>query len=192
MNALTAPNYYTAADYLAAEEIAEFKSEYFAGEVFPMAGGTINHNQIVINLCIIFGMAFKKKDYRVFAGDIKLQTPNTESFTYPDILVIKGQPGYWQERRDTVCNAQLLVEVLSDSTKDYDRGGKFEIYRHLPGLLDYILVSQDKIHVEHFVKQAPNQWLLTEYSTITDVLEITQLGETLTLADIYDKVDFSA
>jgi len=192
MNALTTPNYYTATDYLAAEEIAEFKSEYFAGEVFPTAGGTINHNRIAGNIHFALKLALKGKPYEVFIGDVKLQTPSTESFTYPDILVIKGQPDYWQERRDTLCNAQLLVEVLSDSTKDYDRGGKFEIYRHLPGLLDYILVSQDIIHVEHFVKQASNQWLLTEYSVITHVLEITQLGETLTLADIYDKVDFSA
>lgn len=189
MNTVPALKHYSIEDYLAAEEVAEYKSEYYAGEVFPMAGGTINHNQIVINLCIILGIAFKKRDYRVLASDVKLQIPDTESFTYPDILVIKGPPDYWQNRRDTVCNAQLLIEVLSDSTKDYDRGGKFEIYRHLPDLQDYILISQDKVHVEHFVKQAPKQWLLTEYSALTDNLPIAQLGETLALSDIYDKVD---
>jgi Uma2 family endonuclease len=83
----------------------------------------------------------------------------------------------------------VIVEVLSDSTKDYDRAGKFEIYRNLPDLQDYILVK-DKVHVEHFVKQSPNQWLLTEYNALSDVLTIAQLGETLAVADIYDKVEF--
>ncbi|TAL54309.1 MAG: Uma2 family endonuclease [Methylovulum sp.] len=189
MNTVAAIKYYSIEDYLAAEEKAEFKSEYYSGEVYPMAGSTINHNQIIVNICIIVGIAFKKRDYRVFAGDVKLHIPHTESFTYPDILVIKGQPDYWQNRRDIVCNAIVIIEVLSGSTKDYDRAGKFEIYRGLPGLQDYILVSQDKVHVEHFVKQAPNQWLLTEYSALADVLNIAQLGETLALGDIYDKVD---
>ena len=192
MNTVAAFNYYTAEDYLAAEEVAEFKSEYYAGEVFPMAGGTINHNRIAGNIHFALKLALKGKPFEVFIGDIKLRTPNIESFTYPDIIVIKGQPDYWQERRDTVCNAQMLVEVLSESTKDYDRGGKFEIYRHLPGLQDYILVSQDKVHVEHFVKQAPHQWLLTEYSSLAETLTIAQLGETLAISDIYDKVDLTA
>jgi len=189
MNTVPALKHYSIEDYLAAEEIAEFKSEYYAGEIYPMAGGTINHNRIAGNVHFALKLVLKGKPFEVFIGDVKLQIPHTESFTYPDILVIKGQPDYWQNRRDTVCSAQLLVEVLSDSTKDYDRGGKFEIYRHLPDLQDYILISQDKIHVEHYVKQAPRQWLLTEYSALNDHLPIAQLGETLALSDIYDKVD---
>jgi Uma2 family endonuclease len=191
MNAVaTASKYISFEEYLAAEELAEFKSEYYGGEIFPMAGGTLNHNQIIINLCIILGIAFKNRDFRVFAGDVKLRIPATDASTYPDVLVIKGQPEYWDNRRDVVCNAQLIIEVLSDSTKDYDRAGKFELYRHLPDLQDYILISQDKVHIEHFVKQAPQQWLLTEYNALTDILTIAQLGETLAVADIYDKVDF--
>lgn len=190
MNSVAVLKYYSVEEYLAAEELAEYKSEYHAGEVFSMAGGTINHNQIIINLSMVFGFAFKKRDYRIFAGDVKLNMPSTDSFTYPDILVIQGKPEYWQNRRDTVCNAQLIIEVLSNSTKDYDRAGKFEIYRTLPDLQDYILISQDKIHVEHFVKQAPQQWLLTEYNALSDVFKITQLGESLALTDIYDKADF--
>lgn len=190
MNTVAVLKHYSVEEYLAAEDLAVEKSEYYAGEVFSMAGGTLNHNQIIINFSIVFGIAFKKRDYRVFAGDVKLHVPSIESFTYPDILVIAGQPEYWQERRDTLCNAHLIIEVLSNSTKDYDRAGKFEIYRNLPDLQDYILVSQDKIHVEHFVKQAPQQWLLTEYNKLSDVFSIAQLGETLALTDIYDKVDF--
>jgi len=190
MNTVAALKHYSVEEYLATEQQAEFKSEYYAGEVYPMAGGTINHNQIIINLCIILGLAFKNRDYRVFAGDVKLHIPAADAFTYPDILIIKGKPEYYQNRRDTICNAQLIIEVLSDSTKDYDRAGKFEIYRNLPDLQDYILISQDKVHIEHFVKQAPQQWLLTEYNALTDVLNIAQLDEILAVTDIYDKVDF--
>lgn len=157
MNAVaTASNYISFEEYLAAEELAEFKSEYYGGEIFPMAGGTLNHNQSIINLCIILGIAFKNRDFRVFSGDVKLRIPAMDASTYPDVLVIKSQPEYWDNRRDLVCNAQLIIEVLSDSTKDYDRAGKFELYRHLPDLQDYILMSQDKVHIEHFVKKAAN------------------------------------
>lgn len=190
MNTAAALSYVTLQDYLATEDTAACKSEYYAGEVFPMAGGTLNHNQIVINLCVLFGMAFKNSPYRVFAGDIKLHIP-AESFIYPDVMVINGQPVYWQNRRDTVGDAQLLVEVLSDSTKDYDRGGKFEIYRRLPGLQDYVLISQDKVHVEHFAKQPTRQWLLTEYQSLADALNLSQPDLSLALSDIYDKVDFT-
>jgi Uma2 family endonuclease len=153
-----------------------------------MAGGTLNHNQIIVNLCILFGMAFKNRAYRVFASDVKLHIPD-DSFTYPDVLVINGQPAYWQNRRDIVSSAEMIVEVLSDSTKDYDRAGKFEYYRRLPELHDYILISQDKVHVEHFVKQAAHSWLLTDYEQLTDTLNFAQLGAMLSLQEIYDKVD---
>ena len=190
MSAVIAEKNYTVEEYLALEDKAEFKSEYLEQEIYPMAGGTINHNQISINLCIILGLAFKKRDYRVFAGDVKLQIPCTGNFTYPDILVIKGEPSYWQNRKDIVSNAQLIIEILSDSTKDYDRAGKFENYRSLPELQDYILISQEKIHVEHFNKQAPHEWLLKEYQSLEDKLNIAQIEEIISIADIYEKVIF--
>jgi len=190
MNTVAVLKHYSIEEYLAAEDLAVEKSEYYAGEVFSMAGGTLNHNRIAGNIHFALKLVLRGKPFEVFIGDVKLHVPSIESFTYPDILVIAGKPEYWQERRDTVCNANLIIEVLSNSTKDYDRAGKFEIYRNLPNLQDYILVSQDKIHVEHFVKQAPQQWLLTEYNKLSDVFSIAQLGETLALTDIYDKVDF--
>jgi Uma2 family endonuclease len=190
MNAVLKPKPISIADYLAAEELADFKSEYYAGEIYAMAGGTLNHNQIIINLCIILGIAFKKRDFRVFSENVKLYIPFFDTFTYPDVLVIKGQPQYWNNRRDIIENANVIIEVLSDSTKEYDRSGKFDIYRAVPNLQDYILISQDKVQIEHFSKQSPKQWLLTEYNELSEVLTITQLGESLTLADIYDKVDF--
>ena len=189
MNAILKPKHISIEEYLAAEELADFKSEYYAGEIFAMAGGTINHNQIIINLCIILGIAFKKRDFRVFSENVKLYIPVFDTFTYPDVLVIKGQPPYWNNRRDIIDNANVIIEVLSDSTKDYDRSEKFDIYRSVPDFQDYILISQDKVHIEHFSKQSPKQWLLTEYGDLNEVLTIVQLDYSLTLADIYDKVE---
>jgi Uma2 family endonuclease len=189
MNAVLSNQRYSVDEYLALEEKAENRNEYFAGEIYPMAGGTLNHNQIIVNLCILLGMAFKNRAYRVFASDVKLHIPDTESFTYPDVLVINGQPAYWQNRRDILCSAAMIIEVLSDSTKDYDRAGKFEHYRRLPELHDYLLISQDKVHVEHFVKQAAHSWLLTDYEQLNDTLSFSQLDVTLSLHEIYDKVD---
>jgi Uma2 family endonuclease len=190
MSAVMLEKYYSVKNYLVLEEKADFKSEYYDGEIFPMAGGTLNHNQISINLCIILGIAFKKRDFRVFAGDVKLHIPCTNSFTYPDVLVINGEPSYWQNRRDALDSAELVIEILSDSTKNYDRAGKFENYRSLVELHDYILISQDKVHIEHFEKQASNKWLLTEYKLLTESLKIIQTEETISLNDIYDKIVF--
>lgn len=190
MNTVAAIKHYSIEEYLAVEERADYKSEYYAGDVFPMAGGTLNHNQIVVNLCVILGIAFKNRDFRVFAGDVKLHIPHAHAFTYPDLLIIHSPPEYWQGRRDTVCNARVLIEVLSDGTKDYDRGGKFEMYRGLPDLHDYLLISQDKVHVEHYVKQAPHQWLLTEYGDLADRIALSEAGAALTLDEVYDKVEF--
>lgn len=190
MSTVAALKHYSVEEYLAAEELAVEKSEYYGGEVFLMAGGTLNHNRIAGNIHFALKLRLRNKPFEVFIGDVKLHIPEGESFTYPDILVIKEPPEYWNDRRDAVCNAQLVIEVLSNKAKDYDRAGKFEIYRTLPELQDYILVSQDKVHVEHFVKQAPQQWLLTEYNALSDVLHIAQLDESLVLSDIYDKVEF--
>ena len=191
MSALRTEKGYSVEDYFAMEEKADFKSEYYQGAVFQMAGGSLNHNQISINLCMILGLAFRKRDFRVFAGDVKLHIPSTNSFTYPDVFVIKGEPYYWNNRQDTLSRADLIIEILSDSTKDYDRAGKFENYRSLGDLQDYILISQDKIHVEHFEKQAPDQWLLTEYKNLEQSFKIAQISETIDLTDIYEKINLS-
>lgn len=192
MNTATALKTISIADYLAAEAQADFKSEYYNGEVFPMAGGTINHNRIAGNAHFALKLALKGKPFEVFIGDVKLYISPVDTFTYPDVLVIKGKPDYWQNRRDIVCNASLIIEVLSDSTKDYDRSGKFEIYRHLPDLQDYLLISQDKVQVEHFAKQSAKQWLLTDYTELNENLSLAQLNETLAIAELYDKVEFES
>ena len=192
MSAVMVEQRYSVEDYLALEEQADFKSEYYNGEIFPMAGGTLNHNRIAGNIYLALKQILKAKDFDVFIGDVKLHIPSTNSFTYPDVLVINGEPSYWQDRRDTIDSAELIIEILSDSTKNYDRAGKFENYRSLAELHDYILISQDKVHVEHFEKQASNQWLLTEYKLLTESLKIIQTDKTISLNDIYDKIVFES
>jgi Uma2 family endonuclease len=127
MNAVLKPKFVSFEEYLATEELADYKSEYYAGEIFAMAGGTINHNRIAGNIHFALKLALKGKSFEVFIGDVKLHIPDVKASTYPDVLVIKGLPEYWENRRDVVCNAAVIVEVLSNSTKDYDRAGKFEI-----------------------------------------------------------------
>ncbi len=155
MHAATIEKDYSIEEYFSLEEKAIIKSEFYNGEIFQMAGGSLNHNQISINLSMILGLAFRKRDFRVFAGDVKLHIPSTNSFIYPDVFVIKGEPHYWNDRLDTLSQTDLIIKILSDSTKDYDRAGKFESYRSLGELQDYILISQDKVHIEHFEKNPP-------------------------------------
>lgn len=176
-------------DYLATEELAIEKSEYYAGEIFTMAGGTVNHNRITGNLYFALKQALKGKPFEVFIENVKLYISAIDTSTYPDILVIQGKPIYWNNRRDVISNASLIVEVLSSSTEDYDRAGKFRIYRHLPDLTDYILVSQNNINIEHYTKKSLNQWLLTEYMLLDEKLILKQIGE-IAIIDIYDKVEF--
>ncbi len=190
MSAVMVEQRYSIEDYLALEEKADFKSEYYNGEIFPMAGGTLNHNRIAGNIYLALKQILKAKEFDVFIGDVKLHISCTGSFTYPDVLVINGEPRYWEDRRDTIESAELIIEILSNSTKDYDRAGKFENYRSIPELHDYILISQDKVHVEHFEKQSSNQWLLTEYKLLDESLKIVQVEEKISLRDIYDKIVF--
>ncbi|WP_204105963.1 MULTISPECIES: Uma2 family endonuclease, partial [Spirulina sp. CCY15215] len=121
--------YYTPEEYLALEEQAEFKSEYRDGEIVPMTGGTTNHNELAGNFYAYLKFFLKKKPYRVYMGDVKLWIPSYRQYTYPDIMVIQGKPIYTGKSKTTVMNPMLMVEVLSKSTQNYDRGDKFEYYR---------------------------------------------------------------
>jgi len=181
---------YSPEEYLQLEELAEYKNEYHDGEILPMTSGTVKHNQIAGNFYVAFKLVLKKQNYRVAIGDVKLWIPLTRRFVYPDVMVIAGKINYFENRRDTITNPLIIVEVLSQSTKDYDRGDKFEYYRTLPSFQEYILVSQFKVHVEHFVKTNENQWLLSEYAQLEAKLELNTIPVVMTLADIYDEVNF--
>lgn len=183
--------FYTPEEYLNLEDHAEFKSEYYQGEIFSMAGASLNHNRIVRNLTVTLSLATQQQPYEVFASDIKVSIPESRAYTYPDVLLLREPPQFAEKRNDTVTNPLIIIEVFSESTKDFDRSEKFQMYRTVPSLQEYILVDQDKIYVEQFIKQGSKQWLMREYDAAEEVLTLTTVSVQLALTDIYAKVSFS-
>lgn len=190
MLAETEKRYYTPEEYLALEEAAEYKSEYQDGEILPMTGGTANHNKIALNFCRIFPLSVSGQNYEIFINDMRLSIPRYRLYTYPDVMVIQGEPVYQGSNTTTVTNPLLIVEVLSKSTKDYDRGEKFLYYRSIPELREYILIDQYKYHVEQLAKTADGKWLFTEYESEDAVLAMESVEFQISLTDIYDRVNF--
>lgn len=187
----TEQRHYTPEEYLALEETAEYKSEYHDGEILPMTGGTTNHNQIALNLSVALSIAFKRQNYRVYIGDVRLWIPKFKRFTYPDVMVIAGQPEYYNNRKDTITNAQVIIEVLSKSTKGYDRGDKFQYYRTVPSFKEYILLDQSQMFIEQYTKQENKRWSYSVYDQEDTALTFSSFQIEVPLEDIYDKVDFA-
>ena len=181
---------YTPAEYLELEEKAEFKSEYRNGEIIPMVGGTTNHNRISLNVASNLKFSLKGQDYRVYMSDVRLWIPPNRQYTYPDVMLIQGKPIY-TEKNTTVTNHWLIVEVLSKSTGNYDRGDKFTYYRSIPELQEYILIDQSCYHVMQYVKTNEGQWLLTDYTKAEGIVKLGSIDLALSLNDIYDRVNFS-
>lgn len=181
---------YSPEEYLELETAATSKSEYHNGQIIPMAGGTPNHNQIALNFSAALNFAFKGQPYRVFMSDMRLWIPQKRSYTYPDIMVVSGQLEYASGRKDTLTNPLIIAEVLSESTEDYDRGGKFKLYRSIATLREYILIAQSEMLVEQYAKTTDNKWILSESEGEDAVLTFSHLPFQIPLRDIYYKVDF--
>ncbi|MCU0542710.1 MAG: Uma2 family endonuclease [Oscillatoriaceae cyanobacterium Prado104] len=186
----TERRYFTEEQYLALEETAEDKSEYLNGEIIRMTGASTNHNQIAGNLYVALSLALKKQNYRVFIGDVRLWVAKVRLYTYPDVMVIFGTPEYHNDRTDMVTNPQVIVEVLSKSTKNYDRGDKFAFYKTIPTFREYILIDQTKIHIEQYSKTENKKWLYCEYDEEDPALVFNSFQVEVTLADVYEQVNF--
>lgn len=186
----TVEKIYTPQEYLALEEKAEFHSEYRDGEIIPMTGGSTNHNEIVTNLCTLKPI-LRKQGYRLYAGDVRLWISQFRLYTYPDVMLIRGEPVYHANRTDTIVNPCTLIEVLSTSTQDYDRTTKFKFYRSIPELQEYVLIDQYQPSVEQFSKTDAG-WLFQEHESANATLTLTSLGVELPISDLYEGVDFSA
>jgi Uma2 family endonuclease len=182
---------YTPAEYLELEKKAEFRSEYRNGEIVPMAGGTTNHNRISLNVATTLTFSLKGQNYEVYMSDVRLWIPPDRQYTYPDVMLIQGEPIYLENTTSTVINPRLIVEVLSKSTGNYDRGEKFDYYRSIPELHEYILIDQSRYHVMQYVKTQVGQWLLTDYTQAESVINLGSIDLALTLNDIYDRVNFN-
>ena len=173
--------------YFALEEKSETRHEYYQGEIFNLAGGTLNHAKIISN-CLRNSRL--NENCTIISTDMRVWIEAVDLFTYPDILIICGAPQFYKHRDDTVLNPVLIAEVLSESTKSYDRGDKFYFYRRIPTLKHYLLIDQYAPHVEYFRLREDGHWILSEFSDLSDRLEISEPDFSLTLKEIYQAVSF--
>jgi len=183
---------YTPREYLALEEVATYKSEYYQGEIFQMAGGSYNHNVISSNINALLNNALDNKPCVVFSSVMRLNVRKNGLFTYPDAMVVCGTPQFFEERSDTITNPVLIVEVLSPSTETYDRKGKFTLYKAVSTIQDYVLVDQDEALVEYYHRLEPRKWLLETYEGLESVVSLNSIEVELPLQKIYRKVLFSS
>ncbi|MGF1936281.1 MAG: Uma2 family endonuclease [Nostoc sp. ChiQUE02] len=187
---ITKQRYYTPEEYLELEEAADYKSEYIDGQIIPMAGGSVNHNQIALNLSTELNFAFKKQNYRVFMGDVRLWITQKRTYTYPDVMILAGEPEFFNNRMDIILKPQIIVEVLSKSTKGYDREDKFQAYRTISTFQEYLLIDQTRIHVDQFSKTGKKQWTLREYDEEDEAIALVTVPFEISLQDLYNKVKF--
>jgi Uma2 family endonuclease len=182
--------YLTPEQYLDIESKAEFRSEYINGEMFAMSGATPNHARIVLNTARRLTEQLDGRPCEAFDGDLRLYSAKYKIFTYPDVLVTCGPHQLLDARRDTLTDATVIVEVLSPSTKNYDRGEKFLFYRSLPSFSEYLLLSQDTMRAEHHVRQPDNSWLFREFTESDDKIELKSISCRLQLRSLYERVEF--
>ncbi|MGH9943781.1 MAG: Uma2 family endonuclease [Pyrinomonadaceae bacterium] len=187
-----AKTYITPEEYLALERQAEYKSEYYDGEIFAMTGASRQHNLITLNIGAELRDQLKGRACETYQSDMRVHVPATGLYTYPDVVVVCGEPQLEDEHFDTLLNPILIVEVLSKSTARYDRASKFTDYRSIPSFAEYLLVAQDVCRVEQFTKQRDGRWLLTDFCSLDDVILLDSIQCSLSLKEIYDKVSAPA
>jgi hypothetical protein len=184
--------YYSPEEYLEFEVNSELRHEYIDGLIIPMTGGTPNHNKIAGNLYVAIHFALKRQTYEVYYTDQRLWIPKRRIHTYPDVIVVQTPLIFEEGRNDTITNPMMIAEVLSKSTKAYDRDEKFAAYRTIGNFQEYILIDQYTIHVEQYVKTDTKKWTFSEYEDINDTLNLTSVPCQISLVDIYDKIDFKS
>ncbi|MBD0340073.1 MAG: Uma2 family endonuclease [Microcoleus sp. Co-bin12] len=182
--------FYTPDEYRELEETAEFRNEYCDGEIVQMSGGSINHSRIIRNLSRVLGNLLEGQPYELFHNDLRLWIPRYRRGTYPDVMVIEGEPVFNEGRSDEILNPMLIVEVLSKSTNNFDKEDKFRFYRSIPELREYVLVSQYEFLVEQYIKTDSNEWLFREYEGETATVSFASVGVQMSISEIYVKVVF--
>ncbi len=182
------PNYYLSPEeYLAAERLAEFKSEYVDGAVYAMSGASVPHNLIVSNLIVALGSQLRGGPCRIFPGDLKVHVPSGKNYFYPDVSVVCGEIEFFDEERDVILNPTIIIEVLSKSTAAFDRGKKFQSYQQIVSLREYLLVSQDEQVIEHYLRQHDDHWLYTRIGH-GESIELPGIDCRLSVTDVYNNV----
>jgi len=177
-------------EYLEQERASEFRSEYVAGEIFAMSGASPAHNTIALNVAAELRAQLRGRRCSVFISDMRVKTFK-RAYRYPDVVALCGEPRFDDSQRDTLLNPSLIVEVLSESTEKVDRGEKFSEYRRLESLREFVLVSQHRPQVERYERR-DDLWVLSDFTELEQRVELPSIGCTLTLGDIYERVEFAA
>ncbi len=187
MATVAAQTYFTPEEYIKIERKAEYKSEYHAGQIIAMSGASRKHSLIVTNISGELYLQFKGRGCEVHTNDMRVRPNPRESYFYPDVVVVCGEPEFEDDAFDTLLNPILIVEVLSPSTAGRDRGEKFNRYKQLASLQEYLLIAQDSVHIEHYRRHGA-QWRLSNYHTLEEVLVLSSIGCKLPLHDIYRRI----
>ena len=180
----------TPEQYLELERKAEHRSEYWQGQMFAMSGATRSHNLIGGN---VFGQVreqLRGRPCEPYTSDMRVMASNASLYAYPDVTVVCDPPQFLENRQDTLLNPTLIIEVLSPSTEAYDRGRKFERYRTIESLRQYLLIAQDRIQADLYTRQSEEKWVLTSRSGREDFVELESVGCRLSLAECYERVVF--
>ena len=190
MSTLTAQTHLTPEEYLAWERKQPFKNEYHNGQIIAMSGASRSHNRITVDITIQLGNQLMNSECEVFASEMRVRTSSEISYFYPDVIVVCGEPRFEDDTFDTLLNPILVIEVLSPSTAAFDRGEKFEHYKQIASLQEYILVSQNNVRVEHYRRQG-SQWIHRTFEHLEDMLPLASIEGTLPLRAIYRRVMFN-
>jgi Uma2 family endonuclease len=177
-------------EYLAAERLSDYRSEYLDGGVCPMTGASTNHSRIVLDFGAELSNRSRERGCEVFVIDMKVRLPGSRKFFYTDVVVVCGELQYHDERKDIITNPGLVVEVLSPSTEAFDRGAKFEAYRTIESLKEYVLVSQNRPLVEQFVRNGDGSWKYAAAAGLESSLTLPSIECTLNLSAVYKRVEF--
>lgn len=188
-----APSYnkkrYSIEEYLEMENESSEKHEYFQGEIFAMAGARVVHNRLVSNTLISLGIKLRGSSCKPFNSDQRIHIPVNSLFTYPDISIICGKIETLNNDDWNILNPVILIEVLSPSTKNYDKGDKFTLYRQIPSLKEYILIDSESIHIEAFRLNERLHWELEEYNQVTDSVLLSSIQTSILISEIYEGID---
>ena len=182
---------FTEAEYLACERAAEFRSEYYRGEMFAMAGATEEHEIISTNITGLFWLAFRGRPCKAYGANMRVKVSPTGLYTYPDLSALCAEPEFLDQQFDTLTNPQVLIEILSKSTAGYDRGTKADHYRRLPSLREHLLIEQTRPHVDVYRRGKGKKWEFEAFEGLDAVIELASVQVTLPLRDIYDRVVFA-
>lgn len=179
----------SASEYLEIERKAEYKSEYYAGQIFGRPRANETHNILAGNMRALIHQQFRRRDCRVYGSDMRVAVSPEGLYTYPDVSAVRGERRFLDGRRDTLLNPAVIVEVLSSSAEAYDRGRKFELYRSLESLQQYVLVASDRVHVDVHTRTSDGGWVLRSLDGAADSVELESIGCRVRVSELYEKTE---